>query len=319
MMNMGASKESISILKSCASRSEAKIEAMREIAYREFGTDSSFVIGVNGSYARREATEGSDVDLFFLINGNNITSAQTQQGRFQSHLESELHMKLPALGGVFSCPLTMKQIEEIGGQPDNNVTITRRMLLLLEGEWIFNKGEFKKLRRQILERYLHDRPGKDKICMFLLNDIIRYWRTICVDLEHKTDGGGKAREIRLIKLRFSRMLLYVSGIFAVGSGYGLSAEEKLEQLEFTFAQYPIERMRAIVGRKLDTVLEIYAEFLEALDDAPTRERLESGLPGAEDFERLTSRARSFRDSLHCMLRQQFPEDGDNPTLRAILL
>ena len=318
-MNMGASKESISILKSCASRSEAKIEAMRKIACREFGTDSSLVIGVNGSYARREATEGSDVDLFFLTNGNDITSTRRQQERFQSLLESELQMKLPTLGGVFSCPLTMKQIEEIGGQPDNNVTITRRMLLLLEGEWIFNELGFRNMRRKILKRYLHDEPGKDKICMFLLNDIIRYWRTICVDLEHKTYGGGKAREIRLIKLRFSRMLLYVSGIFSVGIGYGLPAEKKMEQLESTFTQYPIERMRDIVGQRLDTVLEIYAEFLEALDDAATRERLESGLSGTEDFEHLTSRARLFRDSLHCMLRRQFPEDGDNPTLRAILL
>ncbi len=318
-MSMRVSEESVIILKSCASRSEAKIEAMRKIAHREFGTDSSFVIGVNGSYARREATEGSDVDLFFLTGNNNIDAAQMRQERFQSLLESELHMKLPTPGGVFSYPLTMEQIEEIGGQEDDNVTITRRMLLLLEGEWIFNQEGFEKLRKQILEIYLHEKPGKDKICMFLLNDIIRYWRTICVDLEHKTYGGGKAREIRLIKLRFSRMLLYVSGIFSVGISYGLSAEEKMEKLESTFAQYPIARMHGIVGQKLDAVLEIYAEFLQALDDPATRERLESGLPGAEDFERLTSRARLFRDSLHSMLRQQFPEDGDNPTLRAVLL
>ena len=66
--------------------------------------------------------------------------------------------------------------------------------------------------------------------MFLLNDVIRYWRTICIDLEHKVRADNKARDIRLIKLRFSRMLLYASGVLAIGEGYRRSSEEKLESL-----------------------------------------------------------------------------------------
>ena len=62
-MKSKSSQEFVNILELCAIRSEAKIKKMRELAYREFETDSSFVIGVNGSYARREATKGSDVDL----------------------------------------------------------------------------------------------------------------------------------------------------------------------------------------------------------------------------------------------------------------
>ena len=152
--------------------------------------------------------------------------------------------------------------------------------------------------------------------MFLLNDIIRYWRTICIDLEHKIYADGKAREVRLIKLRFSRMLLYASGVLAIGEGYGLSWKKKIESLRLLFAKHPIDRIRFIVGEKAAPVLELYAGFLRRLNIPADRRALEED-GKTRVFEEMSDEAREFRNALHNLFEGHFV-DG-NPTIRALLL
>ena len=152
--------------------------------------------------------------------------------------------------------------------------------------------------------------------MFLLNDVIRYWRTICIDLEHKVRAHNKARDIRLIKLRFSRMLLYASGVLAIGEGYGQSSEDKLESLHTLLGKHPIDRIRSVGGDKAEPVLDLYARFLKALDGPTVRQALEER-QGSQDFRDLSDKARLFRDSLHCLFEGHFI--AENPTLRALLL
>ena len=289
---------------------------MRESALERFGDTREFLIGVNGSYARREATEESDVDLFFLTTGSEPSSADEAQAEFRNLLEEDLNLSPPASDGVFEKPLPVEKLCEIGGQTDDNATLTRRMLLLLEGEWVFNEAGFHDVRRRLLDIYLHHGPEEDKICMFLFNDVIRYWRTICIDLEHKVRAHSKARDIRLIKLRFSRMLLYASGVLAIGRGYGLSSEDKLESLQTLLGEWPIDRIRSVGGEKAEPVLDLYACFLKALDTPSVRQALEERQE-SRDFTELSDKARLFRDRLHCLFEGHFADD--NPTLRALLL
>ena len=98
---------------------------MRQAAWDRFGGATDCLIGISGSFARREATQGSDGDLFFLATGSEISSAREKQTEFRELLEADLDLKLPASGGVFENPLSVKTIFEIGGLHDDKATLTR--------------------------------------------------------------------------------------------------------------------------------------------------------------------------------------------------
>lgn len=251
------------------------------------------------------------------INNIDIPSLEEKQATFRQVIENDLGLRPPATGGVFGNPLLAEDIYQIGGQDDSNETLTRRMLLLLEGEWLFNPSGFDHVRRELLEQYLYDEPQEDKICLFLLNDIIRYWRTMCTDLEHKIRVQGKPRAIRVIKLRFSRMLLYVSGVLTIGQGHGLCYEDKIRSLSALFGKYPINRIQSIAGEEATPVLDLYAEFLEAMDTPDIRNALEKEDRNSKVFEEMSDKAGQFRDNLHHLFRTYFADD--DPTLRGLLL
>ncbi|MBB4276393.1 hypothetical protein [Rhizobium mongolense] len=301
-------------------QSEAKLETLRAAATTMFGEASGFVIGVNGSLARREYTSGSDIDLFFLVLDGDIPAAKKAQESFRQKLQ-EIGVKMPASGGVFEEPLPADEmLTTIGGNDDTNTFITRRMLFLLEGEWILNKPAFEQTRQALIARYVEHGLDEKKICLFLLNDIIRYWRTICVDYEYKVAGGGKAKAVRLIKLRFSRMLLYFAGVVAIGQTQGVPYEEKLKILNDLLSTPPIERLRSVIGDKSQASLQLYAEFLIALDNQETRKQLELlGDDGMSSiaFATLSEKARAFKDSLFEILLTEL--GTGHPVIKALLL
>lgn len=159
-----------SVLAAAKERSDKDLARLRELTLAVVGK-SDLIVGVNGSYARREATTGSDLDLFFLFKGD-AGEAIAAKDELAMVL-GESGFKPPSQGGVFEKPLSVIDLtENIGGAFDTNETITRRMLLLLEGEWLANKDAFDDARATILKAYVPDEVRADQISLFLLNDII---------------------------------------------------------------------------------------------------------------------------------------------------
>ena len=229
------------------------------------------VVLVCGSYARREASESSDIDFFILssdANGN-ASLLDEVRGVIKEAVPNE-----PSENGAFGGGVHRGELlGNIGGDNDTNQNMTRRILFLLEGEWLYNREGSRDFRREILERYIREDMADHQLALFLLNDVIRYYRTVAVDYEFKI-AKGKAWGIRNVKLVFSRKLLYASGLFSVAKTVDRTREDKIRILEDLFELPVMERMIRICGRsRIEAVQNSYNQFLEKLEDPDTRKRL----------------------------------------------
>lgn len=273
-----------------------------------------------GSFARREASQDSDIDCFF------ISQSPSPEAEWQKNVEETLLKivsKGPAEDGAFMKNENSEEmLRHIGGHDDTNQKLTRRILFLLEGEWLFNADGLKTIRRKVLERYIADGMTDHQLSLFLLNDIIRYYRTIAVDYEFKTVEGEipKPWAIRNIKLIFSRKLLYASGLFSVAMTTDRRREQKISLLENLFDMPVIDRMTDICGpAKMAGVLKSYNLFLERLEDAAVRTRL-NGLGKNERndplFRELKNEGHHFTRELLKLFEEAF--DSTHPIRRAVV-
>ena len=227
-----------------------------------------------GSYARREASSHSDLDYFVIRSDSATDHSLIERVRKSA---ARLGLKSPATGGAFDNEEDQESLlKNIGGNNDSNRDITQRVLLLLEGDWLVGKCQFFDLRRQILELYVKDELVPDHhLALFLLNDIIRYWRTVCVDYEYKVHEEGKPWAIRNIKLVFSRKLSYASGLFSVALTADLSRNRKIDKLEELFSLSVIDRLIYVCGTSaMRPVLGSYDRFLACMADDERRSTLE---------------------------------------------
>ncbi len=257
-----------------------------------------------GSLARDEYTQGSDIDWTLLVDGaadpqhlNTVQAISTTLGQFG---------KAPGRTGVFGGLVSSHDlIHRIGGDADTNQNTTRRMLLLLEllesREVPGSSGVRERVLRNILRRYLEEDHGyheihgyEIRVPRFLLNDIVRFWRTMAVDFAAKRrERAGEGWAIRNVKLRLSRKLIFVAGLamcltcelrpppsLLAASGTSKDFYDALQEVLLAFANRP----------PLDTLVEFashfgadavaselvdqYDLFLGMLADSETRRNLE---------------------------------------------
>ena len=286
------------------------------------------VVVTCGSYARREASQESDLDFFVITQRSGGPSGIVEMSELswldaaKDAIAAVVPIE-PAEGGAFSkVESGPAMLNNIGGDNDSNQKLTRRMLFLLEGDWLYNKDGLKCARRQVLERYIADGMTDHQLALFLLNDVVRFYRTMAVDYEFKTAEGENPKPwgIRNIKLIFSRKLLYASGLFSVALTADRSRREKIATLEGLFDLPVLDRMIAICGKApLGRVIDTYEFFLDRLEHPEVRnhlKELKKTERSDEVFRELKNEGHYFTRELMKLFEQTF--DSTHPIRRAVL-
>ena len=164
-------------------------------------TDADLIIF--GSLARNECTAKSDVDWTLLIDGqansNHLNVAHIVEDTLLATGLAE-----PGKSGMFGqITFSHDLIHYIGGQDDTNHNLSRRILLLLESIRVLDSDKndgtaYERVIRGVISKYIDNdsgfsASGKENVPWFLLNDIIRFWRTMCVDFAYKQIEQKKER------------------------------------------------------------------------------------------------------------------------------
>jgi predicted nucleotidyltransferase len=304
---------------SCESASQEVRKTLRSFYHAEpFSSDLDLV--VFGSIFRNEFTQGSDVDWTLLIDGQ-ADARHLNEAKFIEKKIIEKKLGTPSPAGAFgSTTISHDLIHYIGGENDTNQNITRRVLLLLESEKIIfspiqtDGTAYDRVVNGVLEQYVnHDsglQPGKLTIPKFLFNDIVRFWRTMCVDFANKQkDQGGQKWAMRNIKLRMSRKMLFVKGMLMCFSQQRIHANpsDTILALRDMVKLSPFELLLSLQDnfeledQDLINLFILYDKFLSSLNDPVKREHLTNlGMNDAfadADYKELKTVGDEFKKTL----------------------
>jgi predicted nucleotidyltransferase len=297
--------------------SEGVIARVRE-ALLEIGLASDVAIVAVGSIARREASIESDLD-YFVFTG---TDANPSIRDMVQDLVASLGLKAPSPTGAFAkSVVTSDFIGAIGGSNESNDELTRRMLFLLESEWLYGQSVYEQIIDRVIECYIKDGITQHQLARFFLNDLIRYYRTICVDFEYKTVAGGKSWGDRNIKLMFSRKLLYFSGVICAAETVQSACGFKRKELKRLLRLTPVDRIFDVCGIDADRILSRYDQFLGWLSDSGMRELLRNTTAEraahCEQFREMKNSGHHFSWELESLLHRRYA--STHPIYQAVLL
>jgi len=277
-------------------------------------TNNAICIVTTGSYARGEASKESDIDYFVIVK-NGEYDLKYEEKEIIANVINGYIAKDSGDTGTFgdnAIETLENMLRNIGGSEDTNIKITRRMLFLLESKPLYNDTMYDMIMDKLINTYVKN-IKKEQIARFLLNDIIRYYRTITVDFEFKTSEVSKSWGLRNIKLTYSRKLIYFAGILCVAKTQDLEKSEKISLLKDLFTKTPLVRIVDIVEDE-DIVMEIfkyYNDFLEQVSDQDIRKKLNS-IQTIDDernkaFNKLKNDSKKFSQVMIKALKNSFDE------------
>lgn len=176
----------------------------------------------------------------------------------------------------------IRDMERVLGSPrdDSLNAFTARMLLLLESQPLSDAGAYQRLLEQIIGFYYRDFAdhAESLVPIFLINDILRFWRTLTLNYEHHRlkllDLVGAELErkkadsaLKNYKLKVSRAATCFSMVASLSAE---PAPVRAETVITVCRMTPAERFQRLrchnskAAEIVDQLSSIYDEFLAAV-------------------------------------------------------
>lgn len=314
-------------LEEASKTSQRLLSQFREMLKQEFsdnrpdGLEETDIVFL-GSIAREEASFQSDFDYYVLQHGappettrRLITSAEKIRETFGSGQ--------PGVQGVFGNIVVAANLyESIGLELDSNTNMTRRVLLLSESKPVTEGKVHAKVIDHILSRYCADylppirgKSSPAKVPRYLLNDLVRYWRTMAVDFGTKRWRTGDSH-LRLAKLRITRKVLFAGPLATVlFAEQDIDTNGKLQSyLKKSLAAPPLAQIAKHVDsmsqksqKAMKILLQNYDQFIGILS-GDKREVLKAIRGDIKSQKELREQCRKIGDKIQSSLEQIFFED-----------
>jgi hypothetical protein len=259
-------------------RTETRLAELRaQVAALRVDDDASVVLF--GSWGRHELTSQSDDDFLVLVEGDRrdgVRPLPDELGAIVGGSEREPGTH----GGFGEVAFCADLVDRIGLDEDINRNLTRRMLLVLESVAIAGEEAHRRCFERVLDGYLSDSLRDRHPPRFFINDLIRYWRTICVDFVGKEREGPEKWALRNAKLRTARKLLFASGLLPLLLTHRCRRAEIRPFLVDQFRAPPTDRVAHafLQAGAVDSgtrALSAYDRWLGMLDDPDVRDRLQA--------------------------------------------
>jgi hypothetical protein len=240
-----------------------------------------------GSLGRLEALEASDLDLIPILKDKKLLSNFAECDAYlRKTIADTLNVKV-SKGESLTKADTVSGFADsalIGGDTDSVTHLTKRVLILTESVSIGGKLDIRQVRNDILRGYGEMHRTRGRHVLSLVNDIARYFRTLCIEYKGKVDADGKDWCTRNLKLRYSRKLWYfanLAAIVTVAERFPRGERAYQEQLLQLFEMPPYMRLlkqcgpnHAVeVGRILEC-FSVFLEFMSCLDRRSALERID---------------------------------------------
>ena len=281
-----------------------------------------------GSFGRGEASPHSDLDLFIVGKRDGTPRANGVEGsklrrlddiRIKADLiEVTREMAIPEFSGDgrYLTHYSVHDFTKTLGTPEDDVTntFTARLLLLLESQPLIEAGVYSEIVEEVVAAYWRDYADHKSHFMpaFLANDIMRLWRTFCVNYEARTERAPddeKAKgKIKNYKLKHSRLLTCYSALLSLLAIYKEAETVSPSDALMVISQTPTERLQWIEDREsfgtarstISNLLAQYEKFLATTN--ASEETLIRYFLDKEKSRQLTEDARTFGDLMFDCLK-----------------
>ncbi|MFK8001999.1 MAG: DUF294 nucleotidyltransferase-like domain-containing protein [Polyangiales bacterium] len=293
------------------------------------GEHTTFIL--TGSGGRGEMTAGSDIDGY-VVRTSGALDASDDAVILAATCGALEEAGLPALdrdGEFLAMKAASAVVDTLGSTADDHSNaFTLRMLFLLESRPLLGQPAYDAFFKTVsgVYRATAGDYAKSFQPFFLVNDIIRYWRTVLLNHENRlrkkqeeliAEGLSGTeltkvllahRRYRSQKLAFPRCLSCFSALayllaLAPEDGDAITAEHERELFDLT----PIGRLQRVgaiqptMSARVQTMLELYAGYMERTDT--DKKRVLANLRREDSYQRSTSETgRRFTEEMFQLIQ-----------------